>query len=354
RLAFESIPQLKDAYRAHVEQAKSSCPRMCKKEFIKTGEKGYPLKNIYEVEANGRELPPMTKDFEATHRKKVELYVGLMTYLLRQGLPFRGHNELVDSINKGIFLELVKYTAEQNEIVSKVVLENAPKNNQMVSHKIQTEIVHCFAEEVIEFNGLRALILRENNFAYYVHCFAHQLQLVVITIAQKHFEVGDFFDMIVVLLNVVGASCKRKYMNYNIELLVMEEEFIDSMNPRMKSNKTNLHHYKVECFYTIFDIQIQESNDRFDEVNIELFGCIESLSLIDSFHEFDQFKVMRLSEFYPEDFSQERVTLEHQLGLYTDNIRGEERFSNVKDFGDLARVMVETKNIFYILWFTDF
>ncbi|ESQ29700.1 hypothetical protein EUTSA_v10023825mg [Eutrema salsugineum] len=81
----------------------------------------------------------------------------------------------------------------------------------------------------------------------------------------------------------------------------------------MKSNKTNLHHYKF--------------NDHFDEVNTELLGCIESLSPIDSFHEFDQLKVMKLSEFYPEDFSHvERVSLEHQLG----------------DFGDLARVMVET------------
>jgi hypothetical protein len=26
-----------------------------------------------------------------------------------------------------------------------------------------------------EFNGLRALVLRENNSGYYIHCFAHQL-----------------------------------------------------------------------------------------------------------------------------------------------------------------------------------
>ncbi|XP_022544232.2 zinc finger MYM-type protein 1-like [Brassica napus] len=223
-------------------------------------------------------------------------------FLLRQGLSFRGHDESVNSVNKGYFLELVKYTAEQNEVVSKVVLENAPKNNQMVFHKIQTDIAHCFAEEVIEsiikevghevfcllvdesadvsdkeqmaivfrfvdtlaivkerflglvhvketsslslksavdslfakhglsmkklrgqgyngasnmkgeFNGLRALILRECSSAYYVHCFAYQLQLVVVAVAQKHFEVRDFFEKIVVLLNVVGASCKRKDM----------------------------------------------------------------------------------------------------------------------------------------------
>lgn len=36
-----------------------------------------------------------------------------------------------------------------------------------------------------EFNGLRALILRENSSAYYIHCFAHQLQLVIVAVAKK-------------------------------------------------------------------------------------------------------------------------------------------------------------------------
>lgn len=63
-----------------------------------------------------------------------------------------------------------------------------------------------------EFNGLRALISLENSSAYYVHYFAHQLQLVVVAIAKKHFEVGDFFDKLSLLLNVVEISWKRKDM----------------------------------------------------------------------------------------------------------------------------------------------
>ncbi|XP_019087367.1 PREDICTED: zinc finger MYM-type protein 1-like [Camelina sativa] len=486
----------------------------------------------------------------------------------------------MESANR--FLELVKYTAGQNELVSKVVLENAPKNNQMICPEIQKDIVHCFAEEVIrfiiqevdhdvfcvlvdksadvsdkeqmavpfrfvdkhwtvkerfiglvhvketisaslkcaidslfakhglsmkqlrgqgydgasnmkgEFNGLRSLILRENSSAYYIHCFAHQLELVVVAVAKKHFEVGDFFDMISVLVNVVGASCKRKDMireeyrkrieevinrgeiktgkglnqlslqrpgntrwdshyttllrlvdlfsiiikvleyiekdgsdstkrrqangllkyfntfdfvfylqlmllilgltnslsvalqrkdqdilnamslvkstkqqlcklrddgwdslltkvfafceNHDTELLIMDDEFVDPRKPRKRSNMTNLHHYQVECFYTVLDMQIQEFNDRFDEVNTELLGCVASLSPIDSFHEFDPLKVMRLSEFYPKDFtSVDRISLEHQLGLYIDNIREDERFANLKSLGDLAHVMVETR-----------
>jgi len=63
-----------------------------------------------------------------------------------------------------------------------------------------------------EFNGLRALIMRENRPTYYVHCFAHQLQLVIVAIAKKNDDISDFFDMIYLLLNVAGASCKRKDM----------------------------------------------------------------------------------------------------------------------------------------------
>jgi hypothetical protein len=61
-----------------------------------------------------------------------------------------------------------------------------------------------------EFNGLQAKIMSQNKLAYYMHCFAHKLNLVVVAIAKNIFDVGDFFDMISVLLNVVGASCKRK------------------------------------------------------------------------------------------------------------------------------------------------
>jgi hypothetical protein len=63
-----------------------------------------------------------------------------------------------------------------------------------------------------EFNGLRALIMKENSSAYYVHCFAHQLQLVIVSVAKKNDDVSDFFDMISLLLNVAGASCERKDM----------------------------------------------------------------------------------------------------------------------------------------------
>ena len=69
-----------------------------------------------------------------------------------------------------------------------------------------------------------------------------------------------------------------------------------------------------------------------------------SLNPINSFHEFDKLKVMRLSEFYPEDFISpiKRMTREHNLGFYIYNIREDERFFNLKDHGGLACMMVES------------
>lgn len=63
-----------------------------------------------------------------------------------------------------------------------------------------------------EFKGLKTLIMNENSSAYYVHCFVHQLQLVLVAVARKHVDIANFFDMISTLMNVVGASCKRKDM----------------------------------------------------------------------------------------------------------------------------------------------
>ncbi|XP_052299730.1 uncharacterized protein LOC107177392 [Citrus sinensis] len=60
-----------------------------------------------------------------------------------------------------------------------------------------------------EFNGLKTIILRENECAYYIHCFAHQLQLALIVVSKNHIQIESFFAIIANVVNVVGASSKR-------------------------------------------------------------------------------------------------------------------------------------------------
>lgn len=60
-------------------------------------------------------------------------------------------------------------------------------------------------------NGLKTLILNECKQAYFVHCFAHQLQLTQVALAKKNKDCAWLFaDVLAPLLNFVGGSPKRR------------------------------------------------------------------------------------------------------------------------------------------------
>ncbi|XP_070667884.1 uncharacterized protein [Malus domestica] len=61
-----------------------------------------------------------------------------------------------------------------------------------------------------ELNGLKTKILREQPCAYYVHCFAHQLQLALVAVAKNNIDIASFFATANNVVNHVGASCKRR------------------------------------------------------------------------------------------------------------------------------------------------
>jgi hypothetical protein len=69
-----------------------------------------------------------------------------------------------------------------------------------------------------EIKGLKTLIMKESPSAYYIHCFAHKLQLVLIVVAKGNTDCGTFFDQITLLLNIVGVSCKRHGLLRNARL----------------------------------------------------------------------------------------------------------------------------------------
>ncbi|KAH9672191.1 TTF-type domain-containing protein [Citrus sinensis] len=309
-----------------------------------------------------------------------------------------------------------------------------------------------------EFNGLKTIILRENECAYYIHCFAHQLQLALIVVSKNHIQIESFFAIIANVVNVVGASSKRcdalrekhveevvKALNlgdlssgqglnqettlkrcgdtrwgshYNtllsiinmfsavisvlemiiddgpksgqrgeeknlLELMLSfnfvfclhlmknilgatdeisqalqrkDQDIVNAMNlvrlcklqlqtmrqsgwnylidevtffvgrSRRKAQEiTNLHRYRVELYYAVLDMQLQELNSRFNGTNTELLLCLAS-------------------QLYPNEFSTiDIMALGTQLDTYILDMRTSGEFSKLKDIGDLAMRMVKTK-----------
>ncbi|PON98082.1 hypothetical protein TorRG33x02_061560, partial [Trema orientale] len=52
-----------------------------------------------------------------------------------------------------------------------------------------------------EFNSLKTLILKENPCAYYIHCFAHQPQLVLVVVAKKYIQITSRFSLVTSVVN---------------------------------------------------------------------------------------------------------------------------------------------------------
>ncbi|XP_071689001.1 uncharacterized protein [Rutidosis leptorrhynchoides] len=60
-----------------------------------------------------------------------------------------------------------------------------------------------------EWNGLQALMLKECPYAYYIHCFAHQLQLALVAASKEVVEVHKFFKNLNFIINVLDSSSKH-------------------------------------------------------------------------------------------------------------------------------------------------
>ena len=101
------------------------------------------------------------------------------------------------------------------------------------------------------------------------------------------------------ILTEVSSFCTT----HDIPILNMDEIFVVSGRPRHNTQQnTNLHHYRVELFYTIIDLQLQELKNCFSEVNTDLLLYMACLNPSNSFVAFDKEKLIRLAKFYPSNF----------------------------------------------------
>ncbi|XP_070029725.1 uncharacterized protein [Nicotiana sylvestris] len=83
------------------------------------------------------------------YRIRLEAAVDVIRYLLHQGLLFWGHREDESSLNKGNYVELLRwYTKRCDHVVD--AFKKAPKNNQLTSPYIQKDIITACKMETVK------------------------------------------------------------------------------------------------------------------------------------------------------------------------------------------------------------
>ncbi|XP_047978826.1 zinc finger MYM-type protein 1-like [Salvia hispanica] len=188
-----------------------------------------------------------------------------------------------------------------------------------------------------EIHGLKTLIMEDTPSAYYIHCFAHQLQLTLVAISKRNDECIWLFDAIANLLNVIGVSWLNQELglkrpgdtrwssHYKTLLNVMDlfsaivnvlviigkngssddkpkaqgvlrdQDIINAMRlvnlTKDQLQKMRNVGWEIQL-NKVIDLLLQELDNRFDEVNMELIRCMACFNPKDNFSSFDKEKLI--------------------------------------------------------------
>ncbi|XP_019260835.1 PREDICTED: uncharacterized protein LOC109238807 [Nicotiana attenuata] len=141
------------------------------------------------------------------------------------------------------------------------------------------------------------------------------------------------------LMYEVSLFCAK----HDILVPNMEEFYISGKSKRRPSSVTYSHHLRVELFYTVIDLQLQDLNSRIDVVSGNLLLGMASLNPANSFANFDKERIMTLTKYYTDEFGELKLRdLSHQLDTFILHMKhGDPRFSDLKGIGDLEKALVE-------------
>ncbi|KAK2651917.1 hypothetical protein Ddye_011773 [Dipteronia dyeriana] len=228
---------------------------------------------------------------QETLQNRLQLKTSLeaVKWLAMQGCAFRGHDESINSTNRGNFIEMIKLQAKVNQEIVGIVLENSPQNAKYTSPRIQKELLNILA------NRVRAKIREEIRDAKFC----------------------------ILVDEVVDESNKEQMtiiLRYEIDIPNMNAHHMErtKRSCQQKDNITVEHYYHISILIAVIDYQMIELNNRFLEQTIELLTLSTTLSPIDVFKSFDVDDIFILAnKLYSKDFSKNDIEdLRRQLSHY--------------------------------------
>ncbi|PKU86849.1 hypothetical protein MA16_Dca027802 [Dendrobium catenatum] len=80
----------------------------------------------------------------------------------------------------------IKHVTSTTAVTLKTTIEDILAKHSLSIQRIRGQGYDGASNMRGEFHGLKALILNDNPQAFYVHCFAHRLQLFLIAVAKNH------------------------------------------------------------------------------------------------------------------------------------------------------------------------
>ncbi|XP_019257830.1 PREDICTED: uncharacterized protein LOC109236055 [Nicotiana attenuata] len=142
------------------------------------------------------------------------------------------------------------------------------------------------------------------------------------------------------LMDNVSSFCDK----HEIMIPKMDALYFPGKSKRRSLDVTYSHHLHVEIFNGVIDLHLQELRSRFDAVSTDLLLGMASLNPLNSFGNFDKNRIMKLAEYYPNEFDSNKLRdLSFQLDSFIVYARcHDKRFFNMKGISDLSKVLVKS------------
>ncbi|XP_031264849.1 uncharacterized protein LOC116123179 [Pistacia vera] len=148
--------------------------------------------------------------------------------IILEGLPFRGHDESDNSTNQGNFLELLYYTAEQNEEYRLVALENAPGHEKLLAPNMTALSLKM---------GIKTLFSKYNFGISRLRGQGYD-GATLVAVAKKDTNIERLFLKVSFMINIVGWSRRRQDL-LNEKQALKVKKAIESVLEDLTENSDN-------------------------------------------------------------------------------------------------------------------
>ncbi|KAL5568121.1 hypothetical protein UlMin_024696 [Ulmus minor] len=294
---------------------------------------------------------------------------------------FGGHDESEDSSNHGNFLEILNFLADHIEevraIQKDIVNACAVETINVIIRDMGDATFFILVDESRDVSIKEQMVVMfryVDKKGYVIESFIGIEHVANTTVVSLKIAIDKLFskyglsisrlrgqgydgasNMISNVVNIVGASSKhRDILREKHALKVIEALKSGELSSGKGLNREigikhpcdtcwGTHFGTLVSFITMFS-SIVDLSSRFNEANTELLLCLACLSPNNSFYAFDKTKLIRLAQLYSYDFSTVDLrVLENQLQIYVDDLRSNDKFSELKGIANLAKRLVETR-----------
>ena len=111
--------------------------------FAEKAYKEFLLEKPVDVQLSEENLRQVSRRQQTvrSNRQMLGRIFNVVRFIARLSLPFRGHDESKSSDNRGVFLELIQYLAENGDALLAAHMKDAPGNATYLSSSSQNEMI---------------------------------------------------------------------------------------------------------------------------------------------------------------------------------------------------------------------